>query len=372
VSLRITFILPHANLSGGTRVVAVYARKLQERGHSVCVISAPRPRPGMLDRMRALLRGNGTGAAGGAEPSHLDGLPIEHRILDRYRPLRDGDIPDGDAVVATWWETAESVAALAPSKGAKLYLIQHDEAVFWPESAIEERARIARTWRLPMHKIVVARWLADLARERGIVDRFTLIPNAVDHETFHAAPRGRQSRPTVGLMYSRTRFKGCDIAIAALGIARRSLPALGVQAFGQEHPGPDLALPEGAAFEFQPAQERIRQIYASCDAWLFSSRSEGFGLPILEAMACRTPVIGTPAGPAPDLLGFGGGVLVPHSDPEAMARAIVDTVSLPDPAWRALSDAASANAARFTWDHSTDLLEASLKAAVRGAAPALA
>jgi len=44
-------------------------------------------------------------------------------------------------------------------------------------------------------------------------------------------------------------------------------------------------------------------------------------LPILEAMACRTPVIGTPAGPAPELLGAGGGILVRPEDPADMAMA---------------------------------------------------
>ena len=37
--MRITFILPHASLSGGVRVVAEYASRLQARGHRVAVLS---------------------------------------------------------------------------------------------------------------------------------------------------------------------------------------------------------------------------------------------------------------------------------------------------------------------------------------------
>src|SRR5262249_18723586 len=150
------------------------------------------------------------------------------------------EVPDADVTIATWWETAEWVAALGPAKGAKAYFIQHDETVFWPEGALAERRRVVDTWRLPMRKFVVARWLADLARERGIPDRFDVVPNAVDHDLFDAPPRGRRERPTVGFVYSRTRFKGCDTALRAIAEARQRLPELAVVAFGLDAPGPDL------------------------------------------------------------------------------------------------------------------------------------
>ena len=62
--------------------------------------------------------------------------------------------------------------------------------------------------------------------------------------------------------------------------------------------------------------------------WLFGAREEGFELPILEAMACRTPVLGTPAGAALELLVDGAGILVPREDPDAMARAIVEVCQM--------------------------------------------
>ncbi len=364
--LNITFVLPHANLSGGTRVVAVYARKLTERGHRVCVISGPIPKPSLHDRLRALLRGKGPLPWGGGEPSHLDGVPVEHRLLDRQRPLRDSDVPDADVIIATWWETAEWIMPLRASKGVKAYFIQHDETVFFPPNASEGRQRVEATWRLPVCKFAVARWLSELGVERGSGEPITVVPNAVDHDVFHAPARGKQPQPTVGFMYSTTRFKGCDIALAAIRLARERIPGLRVQAFGLDAPSDAMPMPPGSQFSKRPPQDRLRTIYSSCDAWLFSSRSEGFGLPILEAMACRTPVVATPAGPAPDLIGAGGGVLVRHDDPADMARALADVCIMPETPWRALSDAACATAARFTWDQSTTLLEQTLRRAVAG------
>ena len=98
--------------------------------------------------------------------------------------------------------------------------------------------------------------------------------------------------------------------------------------------------------------------------WLFSSRSEGFGLPLLEAMACRTPVIATPAGAAPEVCAGGGGILVPIDDPADMARAIERVAGLPEAAWREMSDKAHATASRYTWDDATDRFEAALNRAV--------
>ncbi len=362
--MRITFVLPHANLSGGTRVVAMYARLLTERGHRVCVVSAPAPGPTLMDRVRAAVGRGPRTVAPAREASHLDGLGIEHRILDRRRPLRDADAPDADVIVATWWETAEWVMGLSPRKGAGAYFIQHDETVFFPPDATEGRRRVEATWRLPLHKFAVATWLAELGVQRGLADRIEVVPNAVDHGLFRVGPRGKQTPSTVGFMYSTTRFKGCDTAVAAIAAAREQVRDLRVKAFGLDDPAELIPLPAGTQYVRRPEQARIPGIYASCDAWLFPSRSEGFGLPILEAMACRTPVIGTPAGPAPELLGAGGGVLVRADDPTDMARAIVEVMRMPEGSWRALSAAAFENAARFTWDHSTTLLEATLRRAV--------
>lgn len=357
--MRITFVLAIADLSGGVRVVSIYADRLKRRGHDVTIVVRPPRAATFREKARSALTGRALPAAARTGPSHLDQLDVEVRYIDGHRPVTAADVPDADVIVATWWETAEWIESFPVSKGAKAYFIQHYEV-----HANQPVERVDRTWRLPMHKITISRWLADLARDSFGDGEVSLVPNSVDLRQFHSPPRGKQEVPTVGLMYSLVSFKGCEVSLKAVELASRSVPALKLVSFGYRDPVPELPLPAGAEFTRQPAQETLRDIYRQCDMWLFSSRSEGFGLPLLEAMACRTPVIATPAGAAPELCAGGGGKLVPLDDSAAMARAIEEVASMPESAWRQMSDKAHATASRYSWDDATDRFEAALHRAV--------
>lgn len=364
--LRVNFVLPVADMSGGVRVIAQYAERLRGRGHEVTVISQRR-RYRLRSRVAWALRGQPLGKLVPVQPSHLDNTAVTHRVLGDERRVRPADLPDADVTVATYWRTAAWVADLPPEKGAGVYLVQHDERQLDDGG---DPGRIEATWRLDMTKVVVAEWLRPLLIDHGSDDRVVVVPNAVEHERFHAPPRGKNPRFTVGLMHSPARFKGTDLALSAISIAREKLggpEGLDVVAFGKTEPGDDLSLPAGSRFTPSPTAEQIREAYASCDAWLVASRSEGFGLPILEAMACRTPVIAGPTGAAPQLLPGGGGWLVDPPTAAGFAEVIVAAARLDDASWRERSDRARAAASGLTWDAATDRFEAVLRAAAAAA-----
>jgi glycosyltransferase involved in cell wall biosynthesis len=356
--MRITMFVGRPDLGGGARVIAIHAQKLQERGHDVLVLARPPRKPTLNERLRWKLLGRPLPAAAVKSPSYFDAdqfpRDFEFRYLDSYRPAAASDLPDADVVCATWWETAEWVNGFPPSKGAKAYFIQHYETF------AGDPARIDATWRMPMHKICVAQWLCELSRDKFGDPSAELVANAVDLEQFIAPPRSKQPTPTVGVMYSDVNFKGCDISLKAVDLARKEIPDLKLVAFGAIPPRAELQLPENTEFRFEPPQDEIRNYYAKCDAWLFGSRSEGFGLPLLEAMACRTPVIATPGGAAPELCAAGGGILVPPEDPQAMADQIVRVARMQAAEWRRLSDAAYTTATSYTWNDAAAKFEAAL------------
>ena len=272
--------------------------------------------------------------------------------------MRDGDVPDGDVVMATWWETAEWVAALSPAKGAKAHFIQHDEKMF--DGVPKERA--AATWRLPMQKITISKWLVDLARDTYGDHDVMHVPNSVDTEQFNAPPRARQHAPTVGFLYSTTRFKGCDVSLEALRVVAQQFPQLRVIAFGAEPVSPTLPLPPNAEFRQRPAQGEIKSLYARCDVWLCGSNSEGFHLPPLEAMACRCPVVSTRVGGSLDVIEEGvNGHLVPIGDSAGLAQRLIGVLALPDAAWLSMSDAALQTARQYSWNDATARLEKALQ-----------
>ena len=363
--MRITFVAATADRSGGFRVITTFARHMRDRGHTVLVVTQPWPKPSLRNKLRAKLAGQPPPLNPGEVPSHLEGTNLPHKTLESSRPVTAADLPDADVVIATWWESAEWVQALPRSKGAKLHLFQDYEVWGGPDTV----ARVDAVCALPIPKITATRWVTDLLRDRFNQHDVTRIPNSVDFQTFDAPPRGRQTRPTVGLLYTSFRNKGTDVSVRAFEIAKRTLPDLQLVAFGHEEPPPELPLPAGATYHLRVPESALKSIYASCDAWLFGTRKEGFGLPILEAMACRTPVIGTPAGAAPDLLAGGGGILVPLEDPEAMAAAIVKVCTMPDPEWRALSDRAYASARSYSWKDAADDFEAVLARVARERKP---
>jgi glycosyltransferase involved in cell wall biosynthesis len=356
--MKITFVMATTSLAGGDRVIAIYAERLKKRGHEVLVVSLPYPKPRLREQAKSLLKGRGWISVPKDRPTHIANVDVPHKVLETWRPVTDADVPDADVVVATWWETAEWVWRLSPSKGAKVYFVQDYEV--WGGSL----ERVDASYRLPLQKIVIAGWLRDLLQERFNQASLALIPNSVELEKFYAPPRGKQPSPTVGLTYSTMYKKGCDISIQAYNIARKVIPNLRLIVFGSSSLSPDLPLPEDVEYRFCPPQDTLKELYSQCDAWLFGARIDGFGLPILEAMACRTPVIGTPAGAAPELLADGVGVLVKPEDPEDMARAIEQICKLSESEWRAMSDAAYARATSYTWEEATHCFEAALYAAI--------
>jgi glycosyltransferase involved in cell wall biosynthesis len=361
--MRITFVCPIADLSGGFRVIAVYAKRLRERGHEVTVVSRPPRKPTLRERLRAKYRRRPLRIPPKDAPNHLDGTGVPHQVIDRARPIEAADLPDADVVVATWWETAEWVDALPASKGVQVHFIQDYE--LWGG----EKERVDATCRLPLPKITPAKWVKELlANEFGQTD-VTLVPNAVDLQTFTAPPRGKQAAATVGFTYTPFRPKGCDVTIEAIRLARRQMPQLKVVCFGSSQPTPEMPLPEGVEFHHRAPESKLTELYGTCDVWLFGTRKEGFGLPILAARGCRTRVVATPAGAAPELLSQGGGILIPMEDPQAMAEAMLRVCSMAESEWRGLSDAAYATASRYTWDDATDRFEAALRRAVEAGRP---
>ena len=98
------------------------------------------------------------------------------------------------------------------------------------------------------------------------------------------------------------------------------------------------------------ADGELLALYRGAAALVYPSLSEGFGLPVLEAMATGTPVITSNRSSLPEVAGDACRLVDPHDD-SALANALREILT--DPSERArLSAAGPARAAQFTWSAS--------------------
>jgi alpha-1,3-rhamnosyl/mannosyltransferase len=95
------------------------------------------------------------------------------------------------------------------------------------------------------------------------------------------------------------------------------------------------------------SEERLRALYRGAAALVYPSRYEGFGLPVLEAMASGTPVIASHAGSIPEVLGNAGVLLDPDDRPGWVAA--IGAIMTDEVLARRLRQLGVSRAQTFTW-----------------------
>ena len=109
----------------------------------------------------------------------------------------------------------------------------------------------------------------------------------------------------------------------------------------------------------RPAQEVIPYIYSSCFAWVSTSVNEGFGLPILEAMACECPVLCVPSGGLDHVLVHKENCMLVRNKKE-IADTILMLMKEPE-LYEKLIREGKKTAAQFTWDSCVKLFLKAIK-----------
>ena len=163
--------------------------------------------------------------------------------------------------------------------------------------------------------------------------------------------------------------KGIDVLLAAHATLRRighpdlRLVVAGPPGWGETPPldGPGVVAPG------RVDEHTLDALYRGAAAVVLPSRSEGFGLPALEAMARGRPVVGSNAGALPEVIGDAG-LLVPPGDADALANALESVLAKEDFAAE-LGTLGRQRAAAFTWAACTAAHTAAYNAALGRPAP---
>lgn len=92
-------------------------------------------------------------------------------------------------------------------------------------------------------------------------------------------------------------------------------------------------------------EEEMPLLYNAADVYFHPSEYEGFGLPVLEAMACGTPVVAREVASIPEIVGDSFEMVEPDAGPKEIANAVSSQLSL-----KSLDQEAIERSKQFSWE----------------------
>jgi glycosyltransferase involved in cell wall biosynthesis len=110
----------------------------------------------------------------------------------------------------------------------------------------------------------------------------------------------------------------------------------------------DAGAPSAVVHQQELSDDGLLRLYQGASVFAYPSRYEGFGLPLVEAMACGVPVVAADAGATPEVLG-NAGILCRPGDEGAFAEAIAMVLTHTSRAM-SLRRASLIRAAKFSWE----------------------
>ena len=172
-------------------------------------------------------------------------------------------------------------------------------------------------------------------------ERIRIVPNGVD-PVF--TPVGASAAGDYVLAVSTLEpRKNLGAAVEASRLAGVELRVAGARGWG----GVDIP-----GWAGRPSDDELAALYRGARCVVYPSLYEGFGLPVLEGMACGTPVV-TSSGGATEEVAGGAAVLVDAGDPAAIATGIAEASARRSE----LVPLGLERARGFTWHHAADLVE---------------
>lgn len=320
--MRIAYLVTWGKVNGGLRVICEQTNGLIERGYEVKILTLKEEVP--------------------------DWYPFKAEIIKT--PQFEGRIPVSDITVACFGGAA--LPACMVIKEIPFYLIQAYEPGLYPDS--EYRRACETSYQLPLNLLCVSSWLQDLFGDK-FLRQTHIVPNGIDLDQFKPTPpllKGPNKK--ILMMYSDAQIKGCLDGISAFRLVRERFPEAELVMFG-DTPPPEMDFP--VTFFHKSSQDELAGIYSSGDIFISTSLEEGFGLPQLEAMACRVPVVTTDSKGMREYAVDGKTALVvPPQNPERLAESIIRLLEN-DSLRKKIAQAGLEKAREFTWDMAIDWLE---------------
>lgn len=254
-----------------------------------------------------------------------------------------------------------NLANLAPIRHTRKILLLHDAQFLFPDSSYPWRQRLgyrlltprmARSSRTVLTVSDYSRQMLDLL---GVAprDNTQVLYNGCDHihevdsDVSIIDELGLAGTPYVLMFGSPKAYKNVGVVFAAFADRRLSPLRLVVIGGGKAaHEQAGLTPPDDTIWAGGINDAKLRALYEQAQALAFPSRTEGFGLPPLEAMLCGCPAIVSPTGAIPEVC-RDAALYADVDDPASWRAALAD---LDNADLRAAKiRAGRARASAFTW-----------------------
>lgn len=355
----LNFILPSLPLkpSGGFRVVFELANRLAATGKHAVTLTFPLNRPKF--RMSAVwirkqLKFHRKRKAV-AEGAYLNWFRLSDGVKTEFMDVLDASgLKQADCYIASSWRIAEEL--LKAPKKRMIHLVQHYE--FWSDKIDRINAVCSSD---KFAHVCVSRWVAEQVEKLGVPGRQILhLPIGVNTELFRMTnPVDSRQDSSLSFMYHTASWKGSDVVLNALAGLREAGVKYTARAFGTYKLQTD-----GVEYHFNPSQESIADIYNNSAIFISGSKSEGLGLPPMEAMACGACVVTTDSGGVRDFCVDGENCLMIAPDSQVELQDAI-TKLIADPALRVrlAKNGHSHITQNFTWERTIREFEAILAGA---------
>ncbi len=213
---------------------------------------------------------------------------------------------------------------------------------------------------------------AEFQRRGYARENLPIVHNCVDHALYRATGRARSAAPLIGYFGRLKRYKSVDHLLRAAALVRKEIPGLKCVIVGEGDDRPrlegvaaGLGLDDVVTFTGYVSEERKVDLLQEMWVMVTTSSKEGWGLTVLEANACGTPVIASDVPGLRDAVRDGEtGILYPYGDVDRLAAAM-RTVLNDDGLRGRLRERALAWAKTFDWDLAAEKAEAVLEQRIR-------
>ena len=201
-----------------------------------------------------------------------------------YQKKIRGTVDNADRLIADSCSTADDLMLFLDQEQENIDVVPLGVDESFKETSEEEQARVRKKYNLPERFFLYVGTIEPRKNIEGIVSGFSNIANRVPQDLVIAGRDGWKVKP----IYKAVKDSGFQDRIHFPGFIE---------------------------------QEDLPGVHSAADVFVWPSFWEGFGLPLLEAMACGTPIVTSDVSSIPEVVGHASATVDPYS-PETIGRAM--------------------------------------------------